>query len=240
MRKISYLVLLLVISGACSPKPVPKDQQPLFGEVPRTEAEKAVHEQLLEKIKVKAGGSEKDAFKLLILAGWKEIEEGRYRPAIKRFNLAWLLEPFNPQVFYGIGSAFAKMEDWGAAYKWNLIAANAGYANAQSNIGWMYLKGLAVEQDAARAAEWYHKAAEQGVLKAQNILGVLYDYGIGVERDEKIAQEWYHRADDAGYDGPWKKFRREYFGKIFHPDLVSFEDVLGMTLDQKDPDKQPA
>ena len=112
---------------SCSPrfKPIPKDELPLFGEQTRTAEEKEKHEQLIHSIIEAAGGTEKNGFSILILAAWREIDRKKYGAAIKRFNLAWLIEPMNPEVFYGFGSIFAKTENWQESYKWNQIAAGA-------------------------------------------------------------------------------------------------------------------
>ena len=39
--------------------------------------------------------------------------------------------------------------------------ANAGDADAQYNLGFMYYNGKGVEQDYKKAYEWYSKSAEQ-------------------------------------------------------------------------------
>ena len=41
--------------------------------------------------------------------------------------------------------------------------AEAGDADAQYNLGWMYDEGEGVEQDFKEAVKWYQKAADQGL-----------------------------------------------------------------------------
>jgi TPR repeat protein len=62
-------------------------------------------------------------------------------------------------------------------------AADQGYANAQSNIGWLYHNGWGVPQDYAQAMAWYQKAADQGFAAAQSNIGWLYENGkVGVKK----------------------------------------------------------
>jgi hypothetical protein len=77
-------------------------------------------------------------------------------------------------------------------------AAQSGDANAQFNLGTMYLKGRGVPQDYAQALSWFHKAAEQGNAFAQNNLGFMYYFGQGVPEDYAQAAYWYRKAAEQG------------------------------------------
>lgn len=66
-------------------------------------------------------------------------------------------------------------------------AAESGDADAQYELGFCYMSGLGVEEDAAQAAAWYGKAAEQGNAHAQCSLGNFYKEGYGLEQDEAMA-----------------------------------------------------
>lgn len=57
--------------------------------------------------------------------------------------------------------------------------AECGDAKAQSQLGWMYLKGLGVLKNESQAAVWYKKAAEQGNAIAQHNFGWMYANGHG-------------------------------------------------------------
>ena len=48
------------------------------------------------------------------------------------------------------------------AVKWYRKGAEAGNAEAMSNLGWMYDNGQGVEQSETEAVKWYRKAAEAG------------------------------------------------------------------------------
>ena len=74
-------------------------------------------------------------------------------------------------------------QDYKQAVTWYRMAANQGYAKAQSNLGVMYDKGYGVKQDYYQAVKWYHKAADQGYAKAQDNLSIMYYEGLGVKQD---------------------------------------------------------
>ena len=78
------------------------------------------------------------------------------------------------------------------------VAAEAGHADAQYSLGYMYSMGEGVPQDYAEAAAWYHRAAEQGDTSAQVSLGYMYDVGQGVVQDYAEAAVWYRRAAEQG------------------------------------------
>ena len=55
--------------------------------------------------------------------------------------------------------------------------AEQGNAAAQSNLGFMYIKGLGVAKDVHKALKWLQKAAEQGEANAQKGLDVMAKKG---------------------------------------------------------------
>ena len=90
-------------------------------------------------------------------------------------------------------------QDFDEARKWYLKAAEQGDANAQSNLGVMYLRGQGVPQDYVEAARYFRMAAEQGHALAQNELGLRYDRGQGVPMDHAEAAKWYRKAAEQGF-----------------------------------------
>lgn len=80
-----------------------------------------------------------------------------------------------------------------------LKKAEHGDANAQYNLGFMYLIGLGVPQDHEQALDWSTKAAEQGIADAQYLLGLMYTPGHGVPQNDKQAIYWYTKAAEQGH-----------------------------------------
>ena len=75
-----------------------------------------------------------------------------------------------------------------------LKQAQAGDANAQSNLALMYELGRGVKQDYAKAREWLEKAAEQGNAMAQNNLGFFYTQENTGMQDYALAHKWLEKA----------------------------------------------
>lgn len=72
--------------------------------------------------------------------------------------------------------------------------AEAGEAEAQTNVGEIFEKGLGGEPNYEAAAIWYGRAAQQGNTRAQFNLGTFYEQGLGVEKDKLQALNWYRKA----------------------------------------------
>lgn len=75
-----------------------------------------------------------------------------------------------------------------------LELAEQGDVTAQSNVAFMYAKGINTERNDEEAAKWYCKAAEQGHLNSQYNLGVIFAKGRGVEQNYSEAFKWYLKA----------------------------------------------
>lgn len=76
--------------------------------------------------------------------------------------------------------------------------AAQGVAEAQLELGRIYLQGDGVARDAARAVHWIRRAADQGLADAQVRMGWLHDEGIGLPADAMQAAAWYRRAAEQG------------------------------------------
>jgi hypothetical protein len=69
-------------------------------------------------------------------------------------------------------------------------AALQGNADAQANLGALYLKGAGVPQSETYAFQWFLRAAEQGHAQAQLSLGEMFATGVGVARHDVLAYKW--------------------------------------------------
>ena len=82
-----------------------------------------------------------------------------------------------------------------AAYK---IAAEAGDALSQGQVGIMYRKGQGVAVDYKQARAWLEKAAAQDFPDAVGQLGGMYFNGRGVAPSWRRARELWERAIELG------------------------------------------
>lgn len=102
------------------------------------------------------------------------------------------------------GVALYEDEDYVAAAAAFTKAAEKGNADAQFNLGLMYLKGQGVAQDNVQALKWFRQSAEQGNPKAQVNLGRMYARAKAVAPNFVTAAYWYRKAADQGYaDGQY-------------------------------------
>ncbi len=72
--------------------------------------------------------------------------------------------------------------------------AEQGDAEAQTNVGEIFERGLGGEPNYEAAVIWYQRAADQGNARAQFNLGTLYEQGLGVEKDQLKALNLYRQA----------------------------------------------
>jgi len=90
-------------------------------------------------------------------------------------------------------------EDYASALELLVPLAEQGDADAQNNLGRLYVNGQGVPQDYAEYVKWCRLAAEQGLATAQSNLGVSYDKGLGVPQDYAEAIKWYRLAAEQGH-----------------------------------------
>ena len=89
--------------------------------------------------------------------------------------------------------------DFAEAYCIMRPLADSGDADAQYNIGWMYLNGYGLRINDSLALEWWQKASEQGHTDASFSIGMLYSLGEGeVTKDLDKAIDFYLLAVEDG------------------------------------------
>ena len=76
--------------------------------------------------------------------------------------------------------------------------AEAGDAEAQTELGERYEDGRGVALDYAAAVSWFRRAAEQGYAAGQAALGFMYDTGRGVVQNDEAAFQWYRSSAAQG------------------------------------------
>ncbi|MFO1499816.1 MAG: tetratricopeptide repeat protein [Verrucomicrobiota bacterium] len=78
------------------------------------------------------------------------------------------------------------------------VRAEAGDAQAQTDLGLRYIEGSGVQQDYNQAAQWLKKAAMQGDAQGQLELGVMFVNGEGVPEDAREGYAWYWLSSQQG------------------------------------------
>jgi len=86
------------------------------------------------------------------------------------------------------------------AFRSLLPFAEAGNAEAQSIIGFLYYMGMGVDRDLHMAIEWLRKAIDQGRGDAAHNLGTLYlTCEPELPRNPEKTRELYLKAKDLGF-----------------------------------------
>lgn len=95
---------------------------------------------------------------------------------------------------FDVGLAAFRALDFSTALGEWVPLAEAGNAEAQERLGWMYANGWGVARDHAKAVRLYRPAAKQGNANAQSNLGWMYWQGHGVPQDYATAHMWFNIA----------------------------------------------
>lgn len=82
---------------------------------------------------------------------------------------------------------------------WFTKAAEYGSAQAQHNVGLLYLYGTGVERNGNTAMKYFIQAAKQNYLDSIYQIGWMYTEGIGIKRNYTKGREWYNRAITNGH-----------------------------------------
>lgn len=85
----------------------------------------------------------------------------------------------------------------GAAY-WYDRASRRGQAAATHRLGFLYLYGIGVSQDAQKGIKLWMSAAVQGSTDAQLDLGLAYEVGAQVRANAGDSAKWYEMAKKTG------------------------------------------
>ena len=87
------------------------------------------------------------------------------------------------------GLKYYQKEQYQKAYQYFSKPSAQKNPEVQRDLGYMYLKGMAVKQDYQKAMHWFAKSAEQGNREAIFFIGVMYHFNKGVKQDyTKAAQ----------------------------------------------------
>lgn len=106
--------------------------------------------------------------------------------------------PDDAQARISQGVAAAGRGNHAEAYWWWRPLADAGMAEAQYHLGWLYANGDGLRVDVPRAISWWQRAAQGGSSEAEFAIGMAYLNGETrtLKKDFPKALEWLARAAD--------------------------------------------
>ena len=139
-----------------------------------------------------------------------------------------------PQSQFSLGQLFVKnaregegTETEGDAYRWFLVSAENGLAQAQFSVAEALWKGEGIEEDERAAVEWMRKAAAQGHGQAAYMLAELHltnRPSAGIKKDRAMAIEWGRQAAVAGHEEAQGWLKKHEHGVVLTTDIA--EQIL--------------
>lgn len=98
---------------------------------------------------------------------------------------------------YRMGDGVPK--DAAEAFRWYRMAAEKGHADAQTDLGWLFVNPEGgVRRDYLEAMNWFRRAAAQGHVSGQLSIGHLHTYGYGVPKNPALGATWTRLAAEQG------------------------------------------
>jgi tetratricopeptide (TPR) repeat protein len=136
-----YLLIALLLAFASASAQNVNDK-PISGDKPTSSdkpisddkvksAELAEANQKFVDAAVKAAGSREAAARIEITRGWKYLKQGDVEVAIQSFNQAYLLDPNNVEVYWGLGNAMTQQSRFSAALRYYERATTIDPQNPQ-------------------------------------------------------------------------------------------------------------
>jgi uncharacterized caspase-like protein len=125
----------------------------------------------------------------------------------------------DPRLRYLLGHAYYKAQNYPQAARSYQIAAGAGLADANEELGVLFVMGLGVNKDYRRAFDLFNKAAIGGSATGMSNLGAMYANGFFIEQNQVRALAWYEKSIEAGNALALPQAGEAYFnGKGTPPD----------------------
>jgi TPR repeat protein len=109
--------------------------------------------------------------------------------------------PGSARLQYELGRSYFQNKNYLEAVRHYRIAADAGNAQAMSDLGFAYVQGLGAINNDQMAFELFNKAAQMGNANAMQNVGSMYAGGRFVKQDQSKALEWFEKSIEAGNAG---------------------------------------
>jgi len=178
------------------------DEQPMYGGYDRQADKrfKKADEEFISRV-VKGSGSREKGSELFVEQGVRFYQQDEYGMAMRRFNQAWLLNPANPDVFWGFAIIFHDEENAVEAKKMidKALELNLSKPIALADAGRIYtLFAFADKPTEQRIKDECKQRANQ-----------LYERAIAsAPGNDYIYESWAHSLYYQGdYAGAWKKIK---------------------------------
>lgn len=207
------LVLAFLFSSVLAIQPATAQDinlQPKYGALPKNDSQKAADAKFIESIDTYYKGDRKKASKDVSMRGWQFLRQGNSLEAMKRFNLAWLLNNANGNAIWGMAAIQAnsgrieeslKLFSEAEGFIVNDIDFSVDYAKTLGIAGAQAKNETLLKDAFARFARLYEKAP-QHTLNLQNWAITSFYIGNYAEawKAIKLAEATSRRAElDPGF-----------------------------------------
>jgi len=110
----------------------------MYGNIPPTAKMQKINEDFIKSVEIE--GSREDGAKRAVVVAWSYFSKGDLKTAMKRFNQAWLLNPNDPEIYFGFGCIAGKKNNFKEEIEMytRAIGIDSNYAFAYSNRGLTY------------------------------------------------------------------------------------------------------
>jgi len=142
-------------------------------------------------------------FLLMLVCWWSLANADEFSELRAAAKSGDAVAQYNLGSFYGNKGrkGKGKVRDDESAVLWYTKAAQQGLAEAQFDLGRMYVIGQGITRDIELGVSWQLKAAEQGLATAQFAVGTRYYLGSGLAKDHQQAFALYLKAAEQGLVG---------------------------------------
>ncbi|MDQ7075583.1 MAG: SH3 domain-containing protein [Gammaproteobacteria bacterium] len=139
-------------------------------------------------------------------------------------------------VLFHLGSLWAEGEyeratvamrdgDYAIAYCILRPMAEAGDADAQYSLGWMYHNGYGLAINDEKAMSWWLSASDKNHVDAMFSMGMLFEFGDSGEQDYDVAVAYYARAARRGNEDA-QAILRARLGQRDYPSRGRLKELL--------------
>lgn len=209
-----------VVKKKLAPKGVNIHLLPLFGEFEKTDAQKAVDEEFLKACDLNFK-TRSEASEFFATRAWEYLGEGEKDTATYRFNLAYLLDDENSDVYWGLGVIAYQNEKYAQAIDLmnrGLEIEDDDNVTLIVDLATVHIKCFTVDaenEDLRKAFELLTKA----LIKQPESANALMQLSLAKLLNEEI-------------DEAWERFHQGY---ELDPDNASIEILEGLLAKKEDP-----
>ena len=233
MRLLPMLLLIVAISGTVDLQAQqPDNKKPMYGEVPKTDEYKKFDEEFITSAVALTGSKEKGCETYLKKA-WAYFYHDSLDLAMKRFNQSWLLNPENPDTYFGFAALMEIQGNKSEAERFYKIGISKDTENKRTEVCYQKIADCKEQiQDFKGTIDAYEKIVSIDSINifAYKKLGYFYDQ----EKNNEKAIGNYNKAIELDAKDPMTYNNRGYLNQASKNYPLALSDYsMAIQLDPK-------